>query len=443
MRHVSDRFYTVFFLIIFLFAFSCTKSENNRFDVSESSLSFQYRGGEKGIIVNSSCAWTIVASEPWCKAMPSSGSCTLESGASVVLVCAENNGEERSCTITVSNGSEEKVVSVIQGHSDQALILPVSTFFAAGSQEQVTVDFISDTAVEAVSDSPWLTVSSIDSKFGHICLAMIPMDNDTELRRIGKVSISNKFETKTISVIQGEGPLGSELVNCLLVKYDINHDGFLSRNEAETITDMVIGSLYPYANDTDIMTGFDYFPNLRSLTINRAIGDNLQLTVSFKGLSKLESISIGSAALIDRLEIDDCPCLRSVSGKIQYPTSITVTNCPMLESLSFGQISPSSPETSVRIANCANIRKIYLYMDSCSALNISDLQNLTTFGLRINHGYIKCIDLHESVNLKTVQLSAWKGRFYSLLLNEKVKDGCDVQYGSLLNEKRGIRIYYQ
>ena len=431
MQHVQNKVFIVIPIVFSLFVFSCTKSVGNRFEVSDNALSFTHEGGEKGFIINSSSPWTIVASEPWCKPVPPSGSSTLENGNSVFLTCPVNSGRERSCIVTVSNGSEEKVITVTQAHADKVLIVPEKTIFASPQQTNVVIEYSSDTAVKAVSGSPWITVSSIDGGSGRIICSTTPMEGDNSPRRVGEVSISNDYESKTVSVIQGNGPFGPTLCNALLKQYDTNHDGYLSDSEAESV--YAIDLDYMYLESLDVVldavfTGFDYFPNMSSLTIGK-VGSNHFPDIIIKDCPHLKQIKfryIDPSSII----IENCPELQSIdSESCAMLKSTTISNCAMLESISFTNIQ-QSPGTTISIGRCASLHTIRMSALSfdCSEMDFSDLPGLSSLDVSMNYGTIKCVDLCGSKALKKVVLkNKLGGRIYSLILNSEVKGKCELQ----------------
>lgn len=89
-----------------------------KFDVS--SVSFTNEGGEKTLSFETNLNWTITSSESWCKVSPTSG--TKGSKSVAITTNANEEYDDRSCTLTIKGGNLTKTIAINQGENFGLLI---------------------------------------------------------------------------------------------------------------------------------------------------------------------------------------------------------------------------------------------------------------------------------------------------------------------------------
>lgn len=89
-----------------------------KFDVS--SVSFTNEGGEKTLSFETNLNWTITSSESWCKVSPTSG--TKGSKSVAITTNANEEYDDRSCTLTIKGGNVTKTIAINQGENFGLLI---------------------------------------------------------------------------------------------------------------------------------------------------------------------------------------------------------------------------------------------------------------------------------------------------------------------------------
>lgn len=88
--------------------------------VEASSVVFTNKGGEKSLSVETNVDWTIASSETWCKVSPTSGTKGTKSIA--ITATANEEYDDRSCTLTIKGGDVTKTITIKQGENFGLLI---------------------------------------------------------------------------------------------------------------------------------------------------------------------------------------------------------------------------------------------------------------------------------------------------------------------------------
>jgi Viral BACON domain/Putative binding domain, N-terminal len=167
-------------------------------------------GGEsRTVAVTATVAWNAASDASWL---------TITSGASgsgngtIGYAAAANTGIARTAHIAVTGGGLTATTTVNQDAPNvvpQLSLSPASQTVAAGGESR-SVALTSNVAWAAVSDSPWLTITSAASGSGNGTIAYTAAANGTAAARTGRITVTGGGQTATHTVNQGAGA-GSSL----------------------------------------------------------------------------------------------------------------------------------------------------------------------------------------------------------------------------------------
>lgn len=399
-----------------LFLFSCER----RVDVVQTSLSPESltspaKQGEVVFTVVSPQPWRIVSSGSWCKPIPMDGGPTSSVGTAVSIWLEENEGFERECEISLIVGEETVASAVVsQGLDEAGLVFGQTRYKISGSTNRLEIPYYSATEISVEPLCTWVSVSQVMQD-------RIILDIETHaslLNRTGQVCVTaSDGKERTLDIIQGDGFSDSQMYGYMLRLYDIDGDGFLSKEEAATVEQMNLKAclleyehgFLEYSHDIPVLDGFDYFPNLRELTIDANREWNYPIR--------------------NKLYVDGHPSLTSltITGHIAELTFISASNCPNLERVT---LENGYNLHSADVSYCPKLRVLHLvngvfglYSDRLSSLNLigsPHIESLTLGGATFSEepdfgpledvrsvsfssmAGVRCLDLSKSRFLESV-----------------------------------------
>lgn len=176
--------------------------------VTPSQLDFPVDGDTKTLYVNTTSAWTATVSASWVTLDSSEGVGTKD-----VKVTAQPNedGQERTATITFSTGSVSHSVTVRQDKKSILQVTPTSLMFpVTGSSQQITIT--SNDGWSLYTPAQWITLSS-ESGQGNATVTVTASANNSSAERSGHIQLRNAAgETvATITVLQSTLALSGTL----------------------------------------------------------------------------------------------------------------------------------------------------------------------------------------------------------------------------------------
>ena len=397
--------------------FSCEKPEYSfETSMTPESVTGNAESNYLSLTVISPHPWAIVCSESWCKAIPFDGSPTSSSGTEVRLHLEDNTGIERSCVVSLV--VEEKTVasSVIhQGYNPDVLLLGQTTFQLSGQDNHLEIPYRYDGVIAVEPLCEWISVAQVGQN--SIILDIEPYEHP--LKRKGSVRVTESDgEEYVLDIIQGDGFSDPQMLNYMVRQFDSDGDGFLSRAEAEVVENIKIDFADAGNSKLQILDGFDYFPNLKKLTIIGGWGAR-------RGTH---------AGTFRKMYIDGHPKITTLlmDGDYLFTSLISVSNCPDLESVILHHGSDGDSMISVDISQCPKLHTLHIMNhfvgDYLSLLNMKGLPNLETlyingaefseepdFGLsekltevQFYHVIgVKCVDFSKSINLESISWLGW------------------------------------
>lgn len=399
--------------LIIAFAASCDKNDGMDVPFAVSRETFELDASESrtSFIISSSSPWSIKSDASWCKVVPSSGSPTSSEGTSVTLVADRNEGIGRNCDVFATSQTGEKyVIKVSQRHDDNGIILEKDTFHVSGQTTSVQIPFLCSGTLKAETPDDWLKTSVAGN--GTIVLEM--EEYQSLANRTGTVFLySSDGSLKSIRVTQGDGFNDHGLYDILLSQYDQDKDGILSKKDLAILEEVTVPIMGLSDEPIRELSGFECIPNLKILRIIEYFHwPHEPLVLKLNGLKNLTEIDFGSdlgwASFISSMEISGCPKL----GKIDFHAGYTLKTCVIRDNHSLKELRLSDGYFSVDDSSYLN----YLTIDGCDNLesvmisfaafeedpSLGSLPKLQHMVIDGTVRGIRCLDLSESVILKTV-----------------------------------------
>ena len=411
---VSRAYKILFFIVGAALTLSCEKSAPT-FDLQVSPASARCPSGKTSIemVVISPDAWTLVSSEPWCKPIQMDGGPTSSFGTHVYLNVDENKSFERSCTVSltgVKNGAK-KVVTITQDRNSKGMYFQQTEYRVSGQAQKVEIPYYSDSEVNVVPLSPWITVESVDAQ--SIVLGMD--EHKSLLKRRGEVRItSSGGQEKVIVLFQGDGVWDPNLLKYILAKYDTNGDEVLSQEEADAVESLDIraktNGLFGLFRAVE---GFECFRNLKALKIISHYDTDYYPPVDYRfdGLPSLVGLSIIDPD-IGLLSVKNCPNLKFVhisGGGYDTNLSVDFDNNPSLLDFQVNAEQQSNPYTNVeKLQIKRNPLLSQIIMRHCRFAeepDFSQVPRLDYLDLRFSEFVSPCIDLSQNVYLNTLYVT--------------------------------------
>lgn len=373
------------------------------------------RQGDVVFTVTSSEPWRISCSAPWCKPVQRVGGPTTSKGTAVSVRLEDNEGLERSCEVSLFVG-EEKVASavLVQGVDEAGLALEQLRYSLPSNPGRLEIPYHSGSAVSVEPLCPWISVYEVAPN-------KIKLDIETYsslVKRTGqvRVSSSNGLE-RTLEITQGEGFSDSQMFDYLIRLYDSDRDGTLSKEEAAAVTKMNLmaslneysenGAYTIYSHNIRVLDGFDYFPNLRELTVTADGGGVIRKQLYVDGHPSLTTLVIdGTGADMSLISASNCPNLEVVTVKNGLNMKqVDVSECPNLRTLHLvnGTIGYASDDlSSLILTGSPHIVDFKLegaeFTEEPDFGLLEDVVNVSfsrVFGVR-------CLDLSKSLSLESL-----------------------------------------
>ena len=350
--------------------------------------------------VVSQASWELLSSEPWCIPVPMDGGPTSSKGARVRVHLDENEKFERSCVVSLRvDGEVVGSAEITQSQNTAGLYFDKTAYKVSGQTRQVVIPFFSDTEVTVESLCSWITSVKVDRQ--SLLLDVDPYDS--LINRQGQVLVKTASgKEQVIDIVQGDGFTNQRLYDLLVSLYDSDHDGAISREEADGIETMYLRI------DTDwikMVDGFGFFRNLKELKIRASMSPWAGREYCFDGHPALTSVTIEEDFGFTRFSARNCPQLEDVALSISFSNemSFDVGGCSHLQKI---QISSSRTTfSSFSMDNCPDLREIRLgkviFPGEVDFRNCNKLQSLY-----LNNVYgINCVDLSQDPCLKDVFLN--------------------------------------
>lgn len=202
------------------------------------------------------------------------------------------------------------------------------------------------------------------------------------------LSVSAQGVTYPVAINEQNFP-GEIFRNMVLSDYDSNHDGYLSVEEAQNVTEINISQRSDRSDVKDI-TGIEYFPELKTLMVTYSGITSLDVTHN----TKLVNLVCAYCDKIPELDVTHCPNLEALECTGNKIASLDVTNCPKLTELRFSRNDISSIDltnchelkildacylqmTSIDVTQCPKLEELYLSNTSISELDVTHCPSLT------------------------------------------------------------------
>ena len=177
----------------------------------------------------------------------------------------------------------------------------------------------------------------------------------------------------------------------LLLHFDTDMDGFISKKEAEAVKEIDISNVR-----INSLTGIHFFTSLEKLIVHVSSIESLDLTSN----SKLEVLDCSDNADLISLVLPDSKRLKSLNCSYTRIGSISLNGFEFLEEFSFSQKYRGHTVEKLEINNSS--LKRFIFDNGVRILNINNLPNLEFLSIRnandINGNHT--VDLSKSTKLK-------------------------------------------
>ena len=170
--------------------------------LKKTNIDFINEGGSEAISIESNVSWTAKSSASWCTVSPSSGN---KSTTSITLTAPANEDyDNRSCTVTLESGNITKIITVNQGEN-LGLLVTQDRYELGNAESTIKVEVKANVEFEVEINDEWITrvetrglsTSQIEFKIA---------ENETYVNRDGSITIKQKGGnlTSTISIFQSQ-----------------------------------------------------------------------------------------------------------------------------------------------------------------------------------------------------------------------------------------------
>jgi hypothetical protein len=408
---------TGFFIIALFLALSCDKKAESAFQASllpgtEDCTADQ---SDLAFTVVSPQPWKLVCSESWCKAIPTDGSPTSSRGTAVNIHLEDNPGFERTCEVSLIIGEKTVATSVVnQGHSATGLIIEQTQYSLSGQRQRLEVACRSGESLVVDPQVPWISVVQVERD--RIVLEI--ESYEPLIKRTGQVRvIASGGQERVLEITQGDGFTDPQMYENLLIMYDADGDGFLSRSEASGVEVMNINTFFGFYQTIQTLDGFDYFPNLKELKIKAEDyfyhSNPCRRKLYVDGHPKLTTLEIdGYPAYLALISASNCPNLESVVIENGYNLDeVDVSHCPKLHTLHLvnGTTGHESDELShLMMEGSPRVSTLILGLSRfLEEPDFGSLEELRTVDFYNVLG-LRCLDLTKSRYLESVSWWGWR-----------------------------------
>ena len=127
--------------------------------LKKETIDFTNEGGSEAILVESNVTWTVKSSASWCTISPSSGNKSTESIN--LSANANEDYDNRSCTVTIESGNISKIVTLFQSQKD-AIILSQKDFELTSKAQLVELEIKTNIDYEVMipkEAKDWVTLA--------------------------------------------------------------------------------------------------------------------------------------------------------------------------------------------------------------------------------------------------------------------------------------------
>ncbi|MGL5562346.1 MAG: BACON domain-containing protein [Tannerellaceae bacterium] len=285
-----------------------SKDEWVEINVSAEKFEVGPEGGEKQIIVEVNTNWSLVGTQSWCSASPTSGSAAKKD--TITIKVSENTTyAEREANLKIKALSKEQIIQVIQAQKPGVLfktdkyIVPQK-----GNDLDVYIDHNVEYKIKIDESSNWIRHTTTKSLETDTTIFSVSANNNIE-DRIGYViaySTTNSLDADTMTIIQ-RGIRSESERDALIALYE-NTNGENWINQLNWNSDQPVSSWY------GITTHANGSVKSISLISNRMRGE---IPTSIADLTALEAINLSTNNLSGTLPL--------ALGKISNLQTISLT----------------------------------------------------------------------------------------------------------------------
>ena len=188
--------------------------------------------GQQGLTtaVTANVAWTATSNQSF---VTITGGASATGNGTITYDVAANNGAARTATITVTGSGQTATLTVNQAAAPPPApaiaIDPTTQEVAPAGPAGLTAAVTANVGWTAVSDQPWLIVTAGASGSGNGAITYTVVANDSDVRRIGHITVSGGGVTAVLTIGQdpakfaaeGRAPLADELVAHAVHREDV------------------------------------------------------------------------------------------------------------------------------------------------------------------------------------------------------------------------------
>ena len=178
------------------------ENEDPFITLKKSNVNFTNEGGSEDIVIESNVTWTAKSSASWCTVSPTSGN--KSTGSITLSAPANEDYDDRSCTVTIEGGGITKTITVNQGEN-LGLLVTQDRYELSNEESTIKVEVKANVEFEVKINDEWitrieprsLTTSEIEFKIAK---------NDTYSNREGSITIKQKNGDmeSTITIFQSQ-----------------------------------------------------------------------------------------------------------------------------------------------------------------------------------------------------------------------------------------------
>ena len=272
--------------------------------------------------------WTadvpMYSSGAWLTVNPASGG---KGTGSITVIASANNEAERTTTVTITCGTKSATFTVRQPEDKGFIADFKGEYKVSAAAQTIELKARANVELSAESQADWITVA--ETKVLVEKTIVLSIAANTGGARTGTVTVSapELGLTQTVTVAQaGAGEIyipDNIFFSYLLQNYDTDGDGTLSQAECLKVDRIYIsGWQMPSVNEIESLAGLEFFPNLKSLTIDNGGTNNpvckVSGTLDLSGNPLLDALSLNGFPLLEKIDLSGCPKIWSISLRGQW-----------------------------------------------------------------------------------------------------------------------------